>query len=271
MNEIAIVSKEIGGETVNAVDARELWQALEVGKDFSTWLKDRCEKFGFEAGRDFSPISGKTSATGGRPSIEYIVSIDMAKELCMVENNDRGRQVRRYFIETERRYLIETERKYKDARAAAFAALPDFMNPTIAARAWADEVEKRMLSDARAEEAIRTKSWIGSRREASAMAMASAAVRKVKVLEEELGRGQTYRSYKSIPWIQHYFRSGKGVASAVGRAFARLSLEMGFEVGKAPDSNYGEVNTYHSAVVEAMRARLDRDDNYLLKHRRMVG
>lgn len=84
------------------VDGRELHEFLEVGRDFPTWFKDKVEKYGFVQGEDFSPISGKTPE-GGRPRIEYELSLDMAKEICMVENNERGRQARKYFIECERR------------------------------------------------------------------------------------------------------------------------------------------------------------------------
>lgn len=84
------------------VDGRELHEFLGVGRDFSTWIKDKIEKYGFIKGMDFSPKSGKTP-DGGRPRIDYELSIDMAKELCMVENNEKGRQARKYFIECERR------------------------------------------------------------------------------------------------------------------------------------------------------------------------
>jgi phage anti-repressor protein len=85
------------------VDARELHEKLQVGRDFSTWLKERIEQYGFSAGQDFSPNPGKTQkgSKGGRPTIEYELSLDMGKELAMVENNDAGRAVRRYFITIE--------------------------------------------------------------------------------------------------------------------------------------------------------------------------
>jgi len=82
-------------------DARELHEFLEVGKDFSTWIKDKIDKYGFIEGEDFSPKLGKS--IGGRPSTEYILTLDMAKEIAMVENNERGRQIRKYFIEVEKR------------------------------------------------------------------------------------------------------------------------------------------------------------------------
>ena len=98
MNELIKIKNQGGIETVNA---RELHEFLEVGRDFTTWIKQRIEKYGFINGEDFTPIWGKSN--GGRPSIEYFISIEMAKELSMVENNDKGRQARRYFIEMEKK------------------------------------------------------------------------------------------------------------------------------------------------------------------------
>lgn len=102
---------------IEAVSARDLHEFLEVGKDFSTWIQDRIEKYGFVEGQDFSPILGKSS--GGRPTREYFISLDMAKELSMVENNARGRQARRYFIEVEKRAREENLLSYKKERRKA--------------------------------------------------------------------------------------------------------------------------------------------------------
>lgn len=92
--------REIGGELIQTVDARELHAFLESKQDFSTWVKNRIDQYGFIDGQDFTTILGKSS--GGRPSIDYALSIDMAKELSMVERNEKGRQARQYFIECER-------------------------------------------------------------------------------------------------------------------------------------------------------------------------
>lgn len=86
---------------VPAVDARDLYRFLEVGKDFSTWIKARIETYQFVEGEDFSPVLGKSS--GGRPTVEYTISLNMAKELSMVERTERGKEARKYFIECERR------------------------------------------------------------------------------------------------------------------------------------------------------------------------
>lgn len=98
MNDIIRIERRDGKETVNA---RELHLFLESKQDYSDWVKGRIEKYGFIDGQDFTIILGKS--TGGRPTRDYFISLDMAKELSMVENNDRGRQARLYFIEVEKR------------------------------------------------------------------------------------------------------------------------------------------------------------------------
>lgn len=101
---IALNTVEFDGSEQQTVNARELHEFLEVGKDFSNWIKDRIEKYGFVENVDyvrFSPNLAKTPY-GGRPSVEYHISLSMAKELCMVERNEKGKQAHQYFIECER-------------------------------------------------------------------------------------------------------------------------------------------------------------------------
>lgn len=86
-----------------AVNARELHAFLEVQTRFNDWIKSRIEDFGFVENQDFTaftenPVKPET----GRPRIEYALSLDMAKELSMLERNSKGRQARQYFIECER-------------------------------------------------------------------------------------------------------------------------------------------------------------------------
>ena len=110
------------------VNARDLHAFLQVGRDFSNWMKDRIEQYGFVEGEEFSPILAKTSSGlfGGRPRVEYHLSVGMAKELAMIENNAKGRQLRRYFVAVERTLLTEMpavvrnlEEKLAAARASA--------------------------------------------------------------------------------------------------------------------------------------------------------
>ena len=100
MFQIDISDKTFNNEKVNTVNARELHEQLQVTSNFRDWIKNRIKKYGFIENQDFVAIA-KNLANGGR-TIEYFITIDMAKELCMVENNEQGRIARQYFIEKEK-------------------------------------------------------------------------------------------------------------------------------------------------------------------------
>ena len=99
---IKLQSQTIDGNTVETVNARELHAFLESRQEFANWIKSRIADFGFIDNQDFLTILSKTS-NGGRPSREYYITLDMAKELAMIERNEQGRKVRRYFIECEKK------------------------------------------------------------------------------------------------------------------------------------------------------------------------
>ena len=89
----------------NGISAKELYDFLFEGKPstkFSMWFGRRSKEYSFKEGIDFIPFLGQSS--GGRPVEDYALSISMAKELCMVEKNEKGKQARQYFIEVENRY-----------------------------------------------------------------------------------------------------------------------------------------------------------------------
>lgn len=98
---IPIQARQIDGEAIQTVNARDLHEFLEVGSAFKDWIARRISDYGFEDGKDFCSFLSESS--GGRPAKEYALSLSMAKELAMVERNDKGRQARQYFIECERR------------------------------------------------------------------------------------------------------------------------------------------------------------------------
>lgn len=102
---IPVFPGQINNQSVNLVDARLLHSFLEVTRDFSTWIKGRIEEYGFIKNVDFlvhQNCGTKTGRGGNRKAvIDYHLALDMAKELSMVERNDKGRQARRYFISCE--------------------------------------------------------------------------------------------------------------------------------------------------------------------------
>lgn len=81
------------------VSARDLHEFLEVGAAYKDWFPRMCE-YGFEEGKDF--CSFLSESTGGRPKHDAEITIDMAKELCMLQRNEKGKQARQYFIQLEK-------------------------------------------------------------------------------------------------------------------------------------------------------------------------
>jgi len=100
----AIFQENIGGTEIQTVNARDIHEFLQVGKDFSNWIKDRIEQYGFVENQDYIVIANfGDNPQGGRPSKEYHVSLDMGKELSMVDRGERGKMVRKYFLECEKK------------------------------------------------------------------------------------------------------------------------------------------------------------------------
>jgi len=100
---IAVTVGEIGGQATQVVDARLLHDFLGVGKDFTNWIKLRIRQYGFEQNQDYLLAqTGEQLPSGTKWRSDYLLTLDMAKELAMVERTPKGRQARRYFIECEK-------------------------------------------------------------------------------------------------------------------------------------------------------------------------
>ena len=124
---IALNPIKFDGSEQQTVNARELHAFLENGDKFATWIVDRINQFGFLENQDFVTFSENSEK--GRPRKEYALSLDMAKELCMVERNEKGKQARQYFIECER---------VAKQKLAAQPALPSYSE---ALRQLADQID----------------------------------------------------------------------------------------------------------------------------------
>ena len=101
MNElIKITTNEVGEPTVLG---RELHEFLGVTTRYNDWFP-RMVEYGFTEGKDFYSFLSKTSETVGRPSTDHLLTIDMAKEICMIQRTEVGKQARQYFIQVEKDY-----------------------------------------------------------------------------------------------------------------------------------------------------------------------
>lgn len=83
------------------VSARELHEGLEISTRFNDWFSRMCE-YGFEAEKDFYSKMSKTPEQIGRPSTDYEITVDMAKQICMIQRTDKGKEYRQYFIDLEK-------------------------------------------------------------------------------------------------------------------------------------------------------------------------
>lgn len=95
-NELIPINQDNNGNVV--VSGRELHKFLEIKTPYTQWF-DRMKEYGFIENTDFTSLSQKCEKPqGGRPTEDHAIKLDMAKELCMIQRNDKGKQARQYFI-----------------------------------------------------------------------------------------------------------------------------------------------------------------------------
>ncbi|OCG76870.1 hypothetical protein A9G42_06050 [Gilliamella sp. Nev6-6] len=116
-NLVPVTETQFNGKLQQTVSAKQLHRFLGIGRDFSTWIKGRIEQYGFIENDDYvvfdSPelviqsiknkqLNKRETVRGGdRRSVDYYLTLNMAKELAMIENNEKGRAIRKYFIRCE--------------------------------------------------------------------------------------------------------------------------------------------------------------------------
>lgn len=126
---------EHNGERV--VSARELHKFLESKQQFADWIKDRINRYDLIENVDYGVFQNfMKNPNGGRPLTEYALTIDAAKELSMVEGNERGKLARKYFI--------ACEKKLKEMSIASY----QIEDPIARAQRWIEEQkEKRRVEE----------------------------------------------------------------------------------------------------------------------------
>lgn len=219
MRELIKINKTlINGAEVNSVNARDLHMVLESKTDFSTWIKRRLEETDALENVDYMklPKKGELSKTG-QVAIEYALSTDIAKEIAMLERNEIGKKVRRYFIEVERDY----KREVSPINQLEYMQLQ--LN-------YLKEQDKKIYQ-------LETKTNEIHREQLKA--------------KHNINRLLSNDRYMTIiAFMNLYGISQKGHhIPSLGKKAKKLSIEQGAFMGAVIDPRYGRVNTYDATIL----------------------
>ena len=175
-------------EGAQAVMGRDLHAFLEVGAEYRHWFP-RMVEYGFEEGKDYAVKNDRVRDSLGRerPAVNHIISLDMAKEIAMIQRTEKGKQARQYFIEVEKRHRqAQPVMTGKELMAAAL----------IEADATIQELEQKNT-----ELAPKAQSWDHLAAPGGDYAVAAAA----KVLSRDpniqIGRNQLFARMHELGWI----------------------------------------------------------------------
>ena len=115
-NSLSILYNDIipiyGDNNERIINARELHGFLGSKRQFTDWIKDRLNKYNFIENEDYTHVSQKyETSTGATIRQDYYLKMDTAKEIAMVENNEQGRYIRKYFIQIEKEFKNQNEQQ----------------------------------------------------------------------------------------------------------------------------------------------------------------
>ncbi|MCR3957508.1 antA/AntB antirepressor family protein [Aeromonas veronii] len=241
---IPVNQSQVGDDLVQTVNARELHAFLEVGKVFAAWIQDRIQQYEFVDGVDYVVTVSKTGIRKNVTQKDYFITLDMAKELSMVERNAKGKQARQYFIQCERVAKSPNNNPMLVASTMNSDQLALLMG----------EVKRREAVQRERDEAIRTKACISSSREASVMAKLGHTKRENEALKEQLGVGTKHKSVKGAG-LEQFYIDESGNRRQTANRLKKLALAMGVagDIIDIEDPNYGTVKAYPVSVIERFK------------------
>ena len=207
MNElIPLHSQTIDGNAVETVSARELHSFLESKQDFSNWIKNRIEQYDFVENQDFITLNKKIERT---VRIEYHITLDMAKELSMVERNEKGKQARKYFIECEKKLTQPKPMTQIELIA-------------VIANQMAEQERKSLELDNR--------------------------LQVVEQKQQQLNQDNDHFTIKGFCSL-HQLDLSNGKMSALSRKAKKLSDVKDYTYHEITDPRWGKVRTYHKDIL----------------------
>lgn len=255
---IRVFDYSIDDNIVKSVNARELHQFLNVGRDFSNWIKSRISKYEFVENKDFvitaqlseelcnkndsnvySPdpaniicIENDTkNSNAGRKPKEYIITLRMAKHLAMAENNIKGKEARDYFVQCEEE-LIKTRLNSGNSVDVSLDSSFDMISSLAASISQLSQAVKSQLYK------------LNFRQDDFENRLAE--------FECEASRLRCATNYFSITGFlrlhgaKHFTTDEK---RTIGKKMTELSENRGYKIDRVGDAKYGYVNTYHEDLL----------------------
>ena len=215
MNElIPLQPQTINGNAVETVNARELHAFLEVQTRFNDWIKNRIEQYDFVENQDFLVVTEKkvTMTDAGEKATlikEYHITLDMAKELSMVERNEKGKQARKYFIECEKKLTQPKPMTQIELIA-------------VIANQMAEQERKSLELDNR--------------------------LQVVEQKQQQLNQDNDHFTIKGFCSL-HQLDLSNGKMSALSRKAKKLSDVKDYTYHEITDPRWGKVRTYHKDIL----------------------
>lgn len=219
----SIIPVSSGADGIQTVNARDLHAFLESGQEFRHWIKSRIEQYGFVDGQDFT--TSENFIRGGK-AVDYHITLDMAKELSMVERNAKGKEARQYFIECERVAAAPKPPVVRDARTAAL----------IESLVRFDALEQEQIRMREEQEALRS---------------------KTQEVADRLDQIETAQNHFTVVGYASVYGHGSLAlthSSRVGKAASKYCKANSIEMGEVPDPRFGKVKTYPKWVLDIVFA-----------------
>ena len=209
MNElIPLQPQTINGNAVETVNARELHEFLESKRQFADWIKNRISEYDFIENQDFVRFHKKMKANNAT-MIEYHITLDMAKELSMVERNEKGKQARKYFIECEKKLTQPKPMTQIELIA-------------VIANQMAEQERKSLELDNR--------------------------LQVVEQKQQQLNQDNDHFTIKGFCSL-HQLDLSNGKMSALSRKAKKLSDVKDYTYHEITDPRWGKVRTYHKDIL----------------------
>lgn len=203
---------------IKVVYGSELHKVLEVKTPYKDWSERRLSDCDAEENKDFE--AAQICAPSGQTKKEHIICLDIAKEMAMLERNEKGKKVRKYFI--------AVEEKYKKSEIDIAQLSPEL------------QMFKQMF-DTIAQQQLEQK------RQAEQLFTINESVKELQAKIETHNEDYfTVAGYASLRGI----KVDVNKANMFGRKCSKLSKSYGYDVGKTKDPRFGTVNTYHVDILK---------------------